>query len=122
MSGVFGHTFGRKYCRPGPRASSVKYSVSSRLVLRQVKYVYDWVKPNLARRCITFGRVKASARNSTSGCRRCTSPMIHSQKAKGLVCGLSTRKILTPCAIQNCTTLSSSSHNARQSSVSKSNG
>jgi hypothetical protein len=36
MSGVLGQKFGRKYSRPG-RVSSVKYSVSSRLVLRQVK-------------------------------------------------------------------------------------
>src|SRR5438105_445326 len=37
MSGVFGQTFGRKYSRDGCCASSVKYSVSSQRVLRQVK-------------------------------------------------------------------------------------
>ena len=33
---LFGQALGRKYSRPGPWLSSVKYSVSSCLVLRQV--------------------------------------------------------------------------------------
>ncbi len=122
MSGVFGQTFGRKYSRPGPCASSVKYSVSSCFVLRQAKYVYDCVKPSLASRCITFGRVNASARKITSGCARFSSAIAHSQNGNGLVCGLSTRKIVTPSPIQNSKTLFSSSHSARQSSDSKLNG
>src|SRR6266853_222145 len=31
--------------------------MSSAFVVRQVKYVYDWVKPSVARRYITFARV-----------------------------------------------------------------
>ena len=37
MSGVLGQALGRKYSRPGPRESSVKYSVISCFVLRHVK-------------------------------------------------------------------------------------
>src|SRR5262245_18317191 len=96
MSGVFGQRFGRRKSHTGGSFSVVKYSMSSLLVLRQVKYVYDCVKPPLARRYITLGRVKASDRNSTSGCLRFTSAISHSHKAKGLVCGLSTRKMRTP--------------------------
>jgi hypothetical protein len=48
MSGVLGQAFGRKYSRESSWESSVKYSVSSSLVTRQVKYVYDCVKPSLA--------------------------------------------------------------------------
>ena len=44
------------------------------------------------------GRVNASARNSTSGSTSLTSAISQCQKFSGLVCGLSTRKILTPCA------------------------
>lgn len=54
------------------------------------------------------GRVKASDRNSTSGSVRLTSAISHSQKFGGLVCGLSTRKILTPKLIQCRTTRSTS--------------
>ena len=50
------------------------------------------------------GLVNASARKSTSGSVRRTSLSSHSQNATGLVCGLSTRKIRTPCAIQCLTT------------------
>src|ERR1700730_14291494 len=35
-----------------------------------------------------------------SGWRAFTSPMTHSQNGGGLVCGLSTRKMRTPCSIQ----------------------
>jgi ribosomal protein L37E len=122
MSGVFGQTFGRKYSRPGPCASSVKYSVSSCLVLRHAKYVYDCVKPSLARRCMTFGRVNASARKMTSACARCTSSIAHSQNANALVCGLSTRKIRTPSPTQKSITLFSSAHSAFHSADSKLNG
>ena len=76
------------------------YSSSSHFSLRQVKYVYDWWKPTLARVCIIAGRVNASARNTTSGSVRRTSPRSHSQNSTGLVCGLSTRKMRTPWAIQ----------------------
>ena len=100
----------------------MKYSVSSRLLLRQVKYVYDCVKPSFARRYMTFGRVNASARNITSGLLRWTSPISHSQNGNGLVCGLSTRNMRIPCSIQKSTMLLSSAHKARQSSVSKSKG
>src|SRR5437764_211781 len=96
MSGVLVKKFGRKYSLAAPCVSSVRYSVSSAFVLRQVKYVYDCVKPALARARIIFGRVKASDRKIASGQRAFTSRISHSQKGKGLVCGLSTRKVRTP--------------------------
>ena len=80
------------------------------------------MKPTLARRCITRGRVKASARKSTSGWSRLMRPMHHSQKGKALVCGLSTRKMRTPWSIQKRKTPSSASHSSRQASHSKSKG
>src|SRR5678809_193784 len=122
MSGVWGQMFGRKYSREGSCDSSVKYSCSSHFVLRQVKYVYDCVKPSLASLCITRGRVKASDRKITSGCFDFSSEMHHSQKSKALVCGLSTRKIVTPWPIQNSNTLRNSSHRDFHWGESKSNG
>src|SRR4051812_33668091 len=122
MSGVLGHTFGRKYSREGSCVSSVKYSVSSARVLRHVKYVYDCVKPSFASLCITRGRVNASARKISSGCLALRSPMHHSQNRKALVCGLSTRKMVTPCCTQNSNTLLSSAQRPCQSRDSKSNG
>ena len=68
------------------------------------------MKPSLARAFISFGRVKASDRKITSGSRALTSRISHSQNGKGLVCGLSTRKIRTPCAIQNSTISRNASH------------
>ena len=70
------------------------------------------MNPAFARCRITFGRVNASARKIASGCARLMSAMHHSQKRNGLVCGLSTRKIVTPCAIQNRKTSRSASHSA----------
>ena len=61
------------------------------------------MKPSLASRFITFGRVKASARKIASGYSACTSAIIHSQNGNGLVCGLSTRKMRTSCFAQNRT-------------------
>src|SRR5262245_16223607 len=119
MSGVFGQRFGRKKSLTGGFESSVKYCVISYFVLRQVKYVYDCVKPTFASRYITLGRVNASERNSTSGCLRFTSLMMNSQSAKGFVCGLSTRNTRTPCPIQKSKTLLSSSQSARHASPSK---
>src|SRR5690606_35488264 len=119
MSGVFGHGFGRKNSRTGVCVSSVKYSVISCLELRHAKYVYDCVKPSFARWYITFGRVNASDRNTTSGCSQCTSAMHHSQKRNGLVCGLSTRNTRMPLSIQKSRIDLSSSHSAGQSSHSK---
>ncbi len=80
------------------------------------------MKPSLASRYITFGRVNASARKSTSGCSRLTSAIIHSQNGNGLVCGLSTRKMRTPSPTQKSTTLCSSCQSSRQASDSKSKG
>jgi hypothetical protein len=71
---------------------------------------------------MTRGRVKASDRKITSGLRSRTSPIAHSQKANGFVCGLSTRKMRTPWSTQCWITPWSSSHSARHSLVSKSNG
>ena len=53
---------------------------------------------------IMAGRVNASARKSTSGLVERTSRMRRCQKFSGLVCGLSTRKIVTPWLIQVRTT------------------
>ena len=71
---------------------------------------------------MTLGRVKASAKKIMSGCWPLICPMTHSQKWKGLVWGLSTRNIRTPCSIQKVKTLSSSSHRLCQAAVSKLNG
>ena len=56
--------------------------------------------------------MNASLRNTTSGWARCTSPITHSQKANGLVCGLSTRNVVTPRAIQNRKTSRQAFHSA----------
>src|SRR4029077_4171634 len=102
--------------------SSVKYWYSSQAVLRQEKYVYDWLKPSLDGRHMTLGRVNASGSRMTSGLVRLSSPTSHSQNPKGLVCGLSTRKMRTPCSLQKTKIESNSCHSSRQRSVSKSNG
>ena len=65
-----------------------------------MKYVYDWSNPALASAFIILGRVNASERKIASGWRAFTSPITHSQNGSGLVCGLSTRKMRTPCSIQ----------------------
>ncbi len=106
----------------GSERSSLKYWLSSDLVLRHAKYVYDWLKPTFASLYINFGRVNASERKITSACSRLTSLISHSQNANGLVCGLSTRKIRTPWSIQKITIESSSAHSSGQASHSKSNG
>ena len=49
---MFGQKFGRKNSLIGGFVSSSKYSRISAAVLRQVKYVYDWLKPSLASRYI----------------------------------------------------------------------
>jgi hypothetical protein len=64
----------------------------------------------LASRYIIFGWVKASDRNIAPGWRARTSAIIHCQNGSGLVCGLSTRKIVTPWPIQNSTTSRSACH------------
>ena len=89
------------------------YSRISQAVVRQVKYVYDWVKPILPSPFIIAGRVNASARNSTSGSVSLTLAISHCQKLSALVCGLSTRKILTPWSTQCMTTRSTSSRRPR---------
>src|SRR5260370_13419937 len=102
--------------------SSVKYWLSSDLVVRHAKWVYDWLKPTFARRYINLGRVNASDRKITSACSRLTSLISHSQNGNGLVWGLSTRKIRTPWSIQKTTIESSSAHSSCHASHSKSNG
>src|SRR5262245_25426085 len=93
-----------------------------RLSITQRKIIVRLVKSSFANRPITLGRVNASARKMTSGQACFTSPITHSQKAKGFVCGLSTRKIRTSCSIQYMMTLFNSCHRARHWSVSNSNG
>src|SRR3970282_2545901 len=92
MSGVFGQKFGPKNSDTGGRDSSRKYAASSALFVRHVKHVYYWLKPSLARRYMTRGRVNASARKSTSGWSALIRVMAHSQNENAFVCGLSTRK------------------------------
>src|SRR5690625_6466967 len=115
MSGVVGQKLGRKKSATSVWKSSWAYSVSSSLVVRHVKYVYELLKPSLASVCIIFGRVNASDRKMRSGCSRRSSPMHHCQKGMDLVWGLSTRKTRTPWSIQNSNTLLSSSQSACQS-------
>jgi hypothetical protein len=64
---------------------------------------------------MTLGRVKASARKITSGYWRWTSAMAHSQKAKGLVWGLSTRRMRMPWPIQKNMMSRHASHRALRS-------
>src|SRR5687767_15496175 len=122
MSGVLGQKLGLKYSRLEWVDTSVKYSVSSGLVLRQVKYVYDCVKPSFASLCMTRGRVKASERKMSSGCFALRSRIAHSQNSNDLVCGLSTRNTFTPWPAQNSKIDLSSSHSDCHAGVSKSNG
>src|SRR5438132_8355914 len=119
MSGVFTQKLGRKKSASSVWDSSDRYSLSSHLLLRHVKYVYDWEKPSLARCCITAGRVNASERKRTSGWVRCTSPISHAQKRNDFVCGLSTRKMRTPCSIQKSMTSRSATHRFAESLLSK---
>src|SRR5437868_10071496 len=100
MSGVFGQRLTSMKSAVGGWVSSLKYSSISCLKFRQVKYEYDWSNPTFASAFIIFGRVNASARKMASGWRAFTSPMTHSQNGIGLVWGLSTRKMRTPCSIQ----------------------
>src|SRR6478735_9208550 len=88
MSWVVGQNDGRIHepCSPD---TSARYSATSSLVFRQVKYVYDWWKPTRARLSIIAGRVNASDRNTTSGWAARTSASSHCQNDSGLVCGLS---------------------------------
>jgi hypothetical protein len=48
--------------------------------------------------------------------------MAHSQKASGLVCGLSTRNVRTPSRIHVRITSASASHNDRHAGVSNASG
>ena len=73
------------------------------------------MKPAFARTFIILGRVKASARKMTSGWAAWTSRISHSQNFTGFVCGLSTRKVCTPCPIQNSRMRRISSHKGRGS-------
>src|ERR1700682_2072169 len=67
MSGVFTKRLPRKYSTTGGVVSSWKYCVSSSFELRQVKYVYDWVKPVLASSCMILGRGNAPGREVAAG-------------------------------------------------------
>src|SRR5690606_10299798 len=98
------------------------YCVNSSLPTRHVKYVYDCVNPTFAKEAITLGRVNASDKKIMSGYSLLISRIVHSQKAMGFVCGLSTLKIFTPCSIQKVMTDFNSFHRANQFSFSKLNG
>ena len=64
---------------------------------------------------MTFGRVNASDRKTTSGWSRWMRSMSHAQKAIGLVCGLSTRKTRMPWSIQYRSTSRHAFHSAARS-------
>src|SRR5207302_8680532 len=64
--------------RRPPRSTLFPYTTLFRS--RHVKYVYDCVNPSFASRCITAGRVNASARKSTSGWRAWMSRISHSDR------------------------------------------
>ena len=85
----------------------------------QVKYVYDWLKPILASVVIIAGRVKASAKKTTSGSRERISRISHSQNGTGFVCGLSTRNTFTPRSTHSWTTSWSACQSPFQSSESQ---
>ncbi len=72
-------------------------------MLRQVKYVYDCWNPTRPSVFIIAGRVKASARKTASGSSATTWSISRSQKATGLVWGLSTRNVRMPCDIHSRT-------------------
>ncbi len=67
---------------------------------------------------MTLGRVNASARNTTSGLSWRSALISHSQKAIGLVWGLSTRKIRTPRSDQKSMIALHASHRATRSASS----
>ena len=73
------------------------------------------MKPTSASLAITFGRVNASARNTTSGWSRRIRSISQAQNAIGLVCGLSTRKMRTPSPIQYRSTSRHAFHSATRS-------
>ncbi len=104
---------------PTSERSCSTNSTSSAFVFFHVKYVYDWLKPTFASVVIIAGRVNASARKTTSGCRARTSAISHSQNGSGFVCGLSTRKTRTPRPHQCRTTSRSACQSPCQSSESK---
>ncbi len=66
------------------------------------------MKPSFARPYCRAGGVNASDKNSTSGSAALACAISQAQKFGGLVCGLSTRKIRTPCSTQCSTTRSDS--------------
>jgi hypothetical protein len=66
---------------------------------------------------MTARRVNASARKITSGLSRRISAISHRQKAIGFVCGLSTRKTVTPRSTHPRRTSCSACHSPRQSSL-----
>ena len=67
MSGVFGQRFGRRKSLTGGLESLGHERFELVAVLRQVKYVYDWLKPARASVWSIAGRVNASARKMASG-------------------------------------------------------
>src|SRR3954452_24226007 len=119
MSGVVLKKLGRKYSRSGPCTSSPTDSAGSQREFFQVKYVYDWVKPILARWRMTARRVKGSGRNTTERSPSWTSAISHSQNGNGFVCGLSTRKHLIPASTHVSTTSRHACHSSRHAGVSQ---
>ena len=120
MSGVFTNRLGRMKSAVSCD-TEVRNSSSSCFVLRQVKYEYDCWKPTIASACIIAGRVNASARKTMPGSSAFTAAISRSQNVSGLVWGLSTRKMRTPCLIQ-CRTIRSTSSKRPWGSSSKLTG
>ena len=84
MSGVFTKRLGRMKSAVSCD-TEVRNSSSSCLVFRQVKYEYDCWKPTIASACIIAGRVKSSARKTTSGSSAFTAAIRRSQNVRGFV-------------------------------------
>ena len=117
MSGVFGQTLGRKKSATGVVRQLGEVLGQLPLAVAPGEVRVRLREPEL-RQVVHDLRARESLRQQEdrSGRRRMTSAISHSQNGNGFVCGLSTRKIRTPCSIQNRKTLFSSSHRASRSS------
>ena len=74
----------------------MKYSVNLLLRVPPGKIGIGLRKSDFGQHAHHMRPRKSLGEENTSGYCRLISPMIHSQKEKGLVCGLSTRKMRTP--------------------------
>ena len=124
MSGVFGEEVrAEEVADRRPRELLEVARRARRGSLRHVKYVYDWLKPSFASRYMTFGRVNASARKSTSGSRRLDlpdEPLPEGERLRVRVVDAEDAHAVVDPEADDAEQLAPQS--ARQSSLSKSNG